>query len=610
MNAWTVPGYIEERQLGRGASGRVVAAVHETSGQPVAIKYLASHLFRDPAFLDGFREEAELLRSLDVPDVVRIYDYVEMTDQGAAIVMELVDGVSLHQMISRQGPATPESALAVLKGSLYGLAAAHQLGIVHRDYKPENVLVDAEGTSKLSDFGVAVRAGRSVPSAGTPLYMAPEQWSGAPATPATDIYAASAVFFECLTGQAPFSGRLDKLADQHANAPVPLQQVDAPLGELIAWGMEKDPRRRPANAMEFVAELDHLASEAFGPYWEERGRGQLRERALALLALLGGIAIAGGEGSAQAASFFGRAGRRNMVLGAVAAVILVLAATGTVYALSGDNTRSGKSSASGDGSGGAGGPDGTGSASSAGAGSSTPTTSATPSKKPTASATPSATPTATLPATTPTTATPVTTATTAAAAAPKLSVSLSSSPGSPDAVTCGGSGPTFSLTGTVSSSQATTISYTWKRSNGTSASGTAHVGANSSVALHDSLAAASTSWKGSDALDVTSPATASSSLPLSVTCSYPAVSVTTSSLPNGQQDAAYARIQLTATGGDGGSFTWSATGLPTGLSISSPGVIGGAPTESGTFPVTVTATDAHGDQGTQTYSLTIEPLIQ
>ncbi|HUN31627.1 MAG TPA: protein kinase [Trebonia sp.] len=608
MNAWTVPGYIEERQLGRGASGRVVAAVHERSGHPVAIKYLAPQLFRDPAFLDGFREEAELLRSLDVPDVVRIYDYVEMTDQGAAIVMERVDGVSLHEMISRQGPASPESALTVLKGSLLGLAAAHQMGIVHRDYKPENVLVDAEGNSKLSDFGVAVRAGHSVPVAGTPLYMAPEQWAGAPATPATDIYAASAVFFECLTGRAPFSGRLDKLAAQHESAPVPLQQVEEPMGDLIAWGMEKDPRRRPVDALEFVAELDHLASEAFGAYWEDRGRSQLRERALALLALLGGIAIAGGEGSAQAASFFGRAGRRNMALGAAAVVILGLAAGGTVYALTGNNSTSAGSSASGDGSGG-GAPDGTGSASSTGAGSSTPTTSASPSTKPSASATPSATPSATLPGTTPTTAAATPTATTAATAAPKLSVALSSSPGSPDAVACGGSAPTFTLTGTVSSTQATTISYTWKRSNGTSSSGTAHVGAGSSVTLHDSLAAASTSWKGSDALDVTSPAAASSSLPLSVTCTYPAVAVSVSTPPDGLVGATYEAAAPSASGGDGGPYTWSATGLPPGLTISSStGTISGTPSTQGNYSVTISAKDAHGDTGSKTESISISVI--
>src|SRR5512142_1062887 len=114
MNAWAVPGYTEQRELGRGASSRVVAAIHNGSGQQVAIKYLAPKLFRDPNFLARFREEVQVLRALDVPEVVRLFDYVEEPGQGAAIVMELVNGVSLHEMITRQGPTTPESAVVVL----------------------------------------------------------------------------------------------------------------------------------------------------------------------------------------------------------------------------------------------------------------------------------------------------------------------------------------------------------------------------------------------------------------------------------------------------------------------------------------------------------------
>ena len=173
---WAVPGYTEARELGRGASGKVVEAISDATGRRVAIKYLSPALVRDPAFMWGFRAEAQLLRSLGVPQVVQVYDYVEQPGQGAAIVMELVNGVSLHEMIVRRGPTGPEAALAVLKGSLLGLAAAHTLGIVHRDYKPENILVDTAGNSKLADFGVAVRAGKQAPAAGTPQYMAPEQW--------------------------------------------------------------------------------------------------------------------------------------------------------------------------------------------------------------------------------------------------------------------------------------------------------------------------------------------------------------------------------------------------------------------------------------------------
>src|ERR1044071_7289257 len=122
MSSWVVPGFTEERELGAGASGRVVAGVHLASGARVAVKYLSPRLLTVPGFVQAFRSEAALLRALDVPQVVRIFDYAEAPGLGAAIVMELVNGASLHAMITRQGPARPESALAVLKGSLLGLA--------------------------------------------------------------------------------------------------------------------------------------------------------------------------------------------------------------------------------------------------------------------------------------------------------------------------------------------------------------------------------------------------------------------------------------------------------------------------------------------------------
>jgi tRNA A-37 threonylcarbamoyl transferase component Bud32 len=286
-----VPGFAGERELGQGASGRVVAAVSVVTGQPVAIKYLTSRLFRDDRFLARFRAEAELLRSVDVPQIVRFFDYAEAPGQGAAIIMELVSGVSLHEIIERNGATSPEAALVVLKGSLLGLAAAHAIGIVHRDYKPENVLVDAQGNSKLTDFGVAVRAGDDAPAAGTPLYMAPEQWAGAPATPATDIYAASAVFFECLTGKTPFTGRPGQLYQQHAATAVPVDQLDEPLRSLVARGMAKDPAHRPASATDLVTQLEATATEAYGGDWESRGAGKLAEYAAALLLLLAKTAL-------------------------------------------------------------------------------------------------------------------------------------------------------------------------------------------------------------------------------------------------------------------------------------------------------------------------------
>src|ERR1700760_4956881 len=183
---WGVPGYTGVKALGSGGFGEVVLARHEESGTRVAIKYLRRDLLADERFAAMFRAEAAVLAGLDDPHVVRLYEYVE-SPSGAAIVMELVDGVSLRQILARSGATTPEAALVVLEGSLLGLAAAHARGVVHRDYKPDNVLVDRDGASKLTDFGIAVRAGDRTAAGGTLAYAPPEQFSGGPASPAGDV---------------------------------------------------------------------------------------------------------------------------------------------------------------------------------------------------------------------------------------------------------------------------------------------------------------------------------------------------------------------------------------------------------------------------------------
>jgi eukaryotic-like serine/threonine-protein kinase len=286
MNAWAVPGYTESAELGSGASGRVVLAVHEETGVPVAVKYLSESLRARPGFVTGFRAEARLLGGLASPHVAGLYEYVESPD-GAAIVMELVDGVSLRALLAREGPMAPEAALVVLKGSLLGLADAHRVGVVHRDYKPENVLVVPDGSSKLVDFGIAVDSGAQAGVAGTPSYMAPEQWTGAPASPAADVYAATATFFECLTGHKPYEGgNLAELALRHVDAPVPVGEVPEPVRDLVLRGLAKDPGRRPGHAELFVAELEAVAAAAYGPGWEERGRGRLAALVALLILLL------------------------------------------------------------------------------------------------------------------------------------------------------------------------------------------------------------------------------------------------------------------------------------------------------------------------------------
>ncbi|HEY6311498.1 MAG TPA: serine/threonine-protein kinase [Streptosporangiaceae bacterium] len=236
MPGWNVPGYTEVRALGSGSFGEVMLARHDDSGTFVAIKYLRHDLLADADFAAMFRSEAAVLASLEEDTVVRLYEYVE-SSSGAAIVMELIDGVSLREILAHQGGTTAEAALVVLRGSLLGLAAAHQRGVVHRDYKPENVLVNGEGVSKLTDFGIAVRAGDRPVPAGTLLYAPPEQIAGAAGSPAGDVYAATATFYECLAGRPPFSGQTSaELMSKHRSEPVPLEPVPEALRPLVAAG--------------------------------------------------------------------------------------------------------------------------------------------------------------------------------------------------------------------------------------------------------------------------------------------------------------------------------------------------------------------------------------
>ncbi|MFJ9752806.1 serine/threonine protein kinase [Streptomyces chartreusis] len=286
MTDWTVPGYVETGHLGSGATGRVVMAVELATSTCVAIKYLNPELIADQTFLDAFRVEADLLSELESPNVVRLYQYFE-DGRGAAIIMELVDGPTLRTILRQEGALPPEAALAILKGSLLGLSYSHALDVIHRDYKPENVLITREGESKLADFGIAARGTTPHSAPGTPPYMAPEQWRGEACSFATDVYAATVTFFECLAGSRPFAGEsIPELAVQHISAELPLERIPGQLRMLVAAGMAKDPLARPDSAGHFLTELEAVAVEACGDDWEDRGRRALAAAVLALLPLL------------------------------------------------------------------------------------------------------------------------------------------------------------------------------------------------------------------------------------------------------------------------------------------------------------------------------------
>jgi serine/threonine-protein kinase len=249
--------------------------------------------------------------------------------------MKLVDAVSLREMLERCGPLSPEAALVVLKEALLELASSHRRGVVHRDCAPENVLIDTAGNSKLSDFGAAI-AWDGQTAAGTPFYQAPEQWQGAPESPAADIYAAAVVFFECLTGAPPFSGDVFDLREQHIAEPVPLNLVPPPLRRLIAWGTAKDPADRPRSAITFVSRLESVAVAAYGPDWAQYGHRELAELSAAVLA-----GRDGGPGPAYPpdAASGGSKRRLALIAGVAAVAVVALGATATAVTLQGNGHR-------------------------------------------------------------------------------------------------------------------------------------------------------------------------------------------------------------------------------------------------------------------------------
>jgi eukaryotic-like serine/threonine-protein kinase len=340
---WAVPGYVEQREIGHSPFGRVVQAVQERTTLQVAIRYLSTALIDDRDFLPRFRTQMQKLTGLDVPSVVRVYDYAEEPGEGAAVVMELVDGCSLRAMIEAQGPLEPVAALAVLKGSLLGLAAVHRLGFGHRDVTPGNVLVDTSGQVKLTGFGMAAPAAEEMQAAGTPEYLAPERWAGDPERPASDVYAATAVFFECLTGLPPFSGGLAALQEQHTSRALPLDRVDDRLAPLVAQGMAKDRASRPHGANAFISELEALAGVAFGSDWQDRGRRLLADRVAAARAAAGrtegGRSLSRGrrqdppDGAPAAPG--GRRRRRLVIASIAAAAVIVLGAVVAGVTMSG-----------------------------------------------------------------------------------------------------------------------------------------------------------------------------------------------------------------------------------------------------------------------------------
>src|SRR5690606_16554783 len=252
-----VDRYRLDERIGVGGMGEVWRATDILLSRPVAVKLLHLAQVSDPVSQQRFRTEAQITAALSHPNIAQVYDYGEQ-DGFSFLVMELITGESLSAIIKRNPGLDPDITLDVVDQAAQALSAAHANGVIHRDIKPGNLLVTEDGTVKLTDFGIA-RGNESVTLTqtgmvmGTAQYISPEQVSGKPASPLSDIYALGIVAYECLAGHPPFTADTPlALALAHSREPPPPLPDSVPpaVRELVECMLAKDPQERPSSAAE------------------------------------------------------------------------------------------------------------------------------------------------------------------------------------------------------------------------------------------------------------------------------------------------------------------------------------------------------------------------
>lgn len=263
--------YLVETKIATGGMSTVYRGMDTRLDRPVALKVMDSRYSGDKQFLTRFQLEARAVARLKNPGLVDIYD--QGTDgRHPFLVMELVEGGTLRELLRERGPMPPHAVAAVLRPVLGGLAAAHRNGLVHRDVKPENVLISDEGEVKLVDFGLVravAEAGITSTSVilGTAAYLSPEQVASGASDSRSDVYSAGILTYELLTGATPFTGDSAlAVAYQRMDNDVPapssgIDGVPAPLDEFVLRATSRDPARRYADAAVMAADLDRIAAE-------------------------------------------------------------------------------------------------------------------------------------------------------------------------------------------------------------------------------------------------------------------------------------------------------------------------------------------------------------
>jgi serine/threonine-protein kinase len=263
--------YRVEAKIATGGTSTVYRGLDVRLDRPVALKVMDSRYAGDQQFLTRFQLEARTVARLKDPGLVAVYD--QGTDaRHPFLVMELIEGGTLRELLAERGPMPPHAVAAVLRPVLGGLATAHRAGLVHRDVKPENVLISDDGVVKIADFGlVRAVAAAGITSAsvilGTAAYLSPEQVRDGNATARSDVYAVGIMAFELLTGQTPFSGdsalsvayrRLD------TDVPPPGTKIDGvprQFDELVRRATARDPADRYADAHDMGADVEAIADE-------------------------------------------------------------------------------------------------------------------------------------------------------------------------------------------------------------------------------------------------------------------------------------------------------------------------------------------------------------
>ena len=291
-------------RLGAGGMADVFLAEDQQLGRKVALKLLHRRFAADPDFVERFRREAQAAAGLQHPNVVSVYDRGNFEDT-YYIAMEYLPGRSLKQLIRQEAPLDPVRAIDITIQILKAARFAHRRGVIHRDLKPHNVIIDDADQAKVTDFGIA-RAGASDMTEtgsimGTAQYLSPEQAQGHAVSAGSDLYSVAVVLYEMLTARVPFDGESAvTIALKHVSeAPVPPSVINPAvppeLEQVVMWALNKNPADRPTGADQFINALEAAKSVI------QSGGGQ-RTASMAALAAVGGVGAAYGSPAAGGVS--------------------------------------------------------------------------------------------------------------------------------------------------------------------------------------------------------------------------------------------------------------------------------------------------------------------